>query len=267
VSAGINPQPYSSVTSTPKGTRRELTAPHPVQFVPQPSMTPIQDWLKESIVRVSAYACVSQGAHAHMPVIMRMKTQISILFRIQPPSQPGVEIFDSLPFWSCSFRFQYLSIAYELTQVYNLWHKMKRVYGTHQIEEAIRLYLRKKDWALLDCRINYFDAYQTLYDSKQAEKVTQMLEQLISEVVEDIGRPEDVLGFESADHFMMITSETAAPKIKELLKSRFNSEILAHYSNLNRERGYMLSSDHEKIPFMHLSVGIVIPSEHTGRWK
>jgi hypothetical protein len=163
--------------------------------------------------------------------------------------------------------FQSPSIALEIPGVYNLSWKMKRVYGTHQIEGAIRPYLRKKDWALLDCRIDFFDAYRTLYASQEAEKVTQMLEQLISEVVDEIDGLEVVLGSESADHFVMVTSEIAAPKIKEALKSRFNSEILSHCTNLDRERGYMISSDNEKIPFMHLSVGIVIPSEHTGRWN
>jgi len=38
----------------PNGMRRELTAPHPLQFVPQPSMTNDQPLLKESIARVSA---------------------------------------------------------------------------------------------------------------------------------------------------------------------------------------------------------------------
>ena len=137
---------------------------------------------------------------------------------------------------------------------------MKRVYGSHQIEEAIRPYLRKKDWALLDCRIYPFDIYQTLYGSKEGKNVAQMLEQLLTTIIEEIGATEDVLGFESFDHFVIITSEAVAPKMKETLKSRFNSDVLAHYSPLDRERGYMVSGDNEKIELMHMSVGLVLSS-------
>jgi hypothetical protein len=138
--------------------------------------------------------------------------------------------------------------------------KMKRVYGSHQIEEEIRPYLRKKGWALLDCRIYPFDIYQTFYGSKEGEKVAQMLEQLISKVIEEMGMPEHVLGFESVDHFVIITSEAVASKIKETLKARFNSEVLTHYSTLDREHGYMVGSDNEKIELMHMSIGIFSPS-------
>ena len=147
--------------------------------------------------------------------------------------------------------------SFELSGVYNLC-KLKRVYGTQKIEEAIRPYLRKKDWALLDCQINFFGDYQTLYGPKEAEKVTQMLEELISEVLEKIGGPEDVLGSDSANHFVMITSEIAAPKVRERLKTRFNTDITNHYSAVDRERGYMVGRNNERVLFMHLSVGIVL---------
>jgi hypothetical protein len=60
----MRPQPYSSVTCTPNGTRLELTAPQPLQFVPQPSMTVTQALLNESTARVSADELVNQRDQA-----------------------------------------------------------------------------------------------------------------------------------------------------------------------------------------------------------
>lgn len=77
---------------------------------------------------------------------------------------------------------------------------MKRVYGSHQIEEAIRPYLRKKDWVPIDCRITHFDAYQSLCGSNEADKVTQMLDPLISTVLEKMGASGDVLGSGDANY-------------------------------------------------------------------
>jgi hypothetical protein len=60
----MRPQPYSSVTFTPNGTRCEWTAPQPLQFVPQPSMIVTQALLNESTARVSAADLVNQGDQA-----------------------------------------------------------------------------------------------------------------------------------------------------------------------------------------------------------
>jgi hypothetical protein len=52
----------------PKGTRRDETAPHPLQVVPQPSATNSQALLNEFTARASADARVSQGDHAQITI-------------------------------------------------------------------------------------------------------------------------------------------------------------------------------------------------------
>ena len=135
---------------------------------------------------------------------------------------------------------------------------MKRVFGTLEIEKAVRPYLRRKGWAFLDCRISYFEAYQSFYGAVEADKVSQMFEQLIGKVLEELGTPEDVLGSDAADQFVIITSEAAmALKIKATLKTKFNSEVLTYYSALDREHNYILAENQYKVPLMSLSVGVV----------
>ncbi len=134
---------------------------------------------------------------------------------------------------------------------------MKRVYGTHEIEESLRPYLRRKGWAFLDCKISYFEVYQSCYGAVEADKVSQMVEQLIGKVLEEVGTPEDVLGSDAADHFTIITSESMALKIKETLKGRFNINILTYYSPPDCEHKYILDDNGNKVPLMSLSVGAV----------
>lgn len=56
------------VTSTPKGTRRDETAPQPWQFVPQPSATDPQALSKAWTARAAADVSVSQGDHAQIMI-------------------------------------------------------------------------------------------------------------------------------------------------------------------------------------------------------
>ena len=136
---------------------------------------------------------------------------------------------------------------------------MRKIHGKHQIEEVMRQRIRKKKLlALLDCRIDWFESYQTLYGIKESEKVVQILEQILSSVVDEIGDSENVLGYDTESHFVIITSNAFASKINEALKTRFNTEIVNYYSAIDRQRGYMVHDNNENIPFMHLSIGIAL---------
>jgi len=73
----MRPQPYSSVTFAPNGTRPESIAPQPLQFVPQPSITVPQALLNESTAKFSADDLVSQGDQADNAIKNRVITMLN----------------------------------------------------------------------------------------------------------------------------------------------------------------------------------------------
>jgi PleD family two-component response regulator len=134
------------------------------------------------------------------------------------------------------------------------------------IEEQLRRIIRERGWALLDTRINHFDAFQEVYGFVAGDDVLRFTAMLINELVDQRGSPDDFIGHTGGDHFILITSEGAAEGLRQALKSRFAEEIQTHYSFLDRQQGYMLASDESgqqvKTPLMTLAVGIVSPSSH-----
>src|SRR5574341_805170 len=134
------------------------------------------------------------------------------------------------------------------------------------IEEQLRRIIRKQGWALMDARIDYFDAFKDVYGFVAADDVLRFTAMLIGEVVDELGAPGDFIGHAGGDNFIVICTEEKAATIRQVLKSRFATEVLSQYNFMDREQGYIVtyteSGQPVKTPLMLLSTGLVSPSQH-----
>ncbi len=132
------------------------------------------------------------------------------------------------------------------------------------IEDQLRQIIRKTGWALLDVRINHFEPFKEVYGFVAGDDVIRFTAMLMGEVVDSLGTMNDFIGHAGGDNFIIITTEEAAPQIRERLKARFKEEVLSHYNFMDREQGYILPVGPDgravQTPLMTLAVGIVNPS-------
>ncbi len=133
------------------------------------------------------------------------------------------------------------------------------------IEEQLRRIIRTDGWALMDIRINYYDAFREVYGFVAANDVLRFTAMLLNEVVDELGTPEDFIGHPGDENFVVITAEDAAPAIRARLKERFAEEVKSHYNFMDREQGYITVEENgvaKQVPLMTLSMGIVSPSQY-----
>jgi diguanylate cyclase (GGDEF)-like protein len=134
------------------------------------------------------------------------------------------------------------------------------------IEEQLRRIIRQSDWALMDIRINHFDTFKDVYGFVAGDDVLRFTAMLMGEVVDEHGTSRDFIGHSGGDSFIIISTESNAPKIRQALKGRFSQEVLTHYSFLDREQGYITTIDENgsqvKTPLMDIAVGTVSPSQY-----
>jgi diguanylate cyclase (GGDEF)-like protein len=134
------------------------------------------------------------------------------------------------------------------------------------IEEQLRKIIREQDWALMDIRINHFDPFRDVYGFVAGDDVLRFTAMMIGEVVDETGTSADFIGHAGGDNFIIITTENAAPSIKQRLKERFAEEVQTHYNFIDRDQGYMVAQtgngSSENVPFMTLAIGVVVPSEY-----
>jgi DNA-binding response OmpR family regulator len=134
------------------------------------------------------------------------------------------------------------------------------------IEDQLRQVIRRTNWALLDIRIENYAAFKEIYGFVAADDLIRFTAMLMNEVIDDMGTINDFIGHASENNFLLITTEEASQEIQQRLKARFDDEVLTHYSFIDRERGYLLSSEAAdkpaEIPFMTLAIGMVLSSQH-----
>jgi diguanylate cyclase (GGDEF)-like protein len=132
------------------------------------------------------------------------------------------------------------------------------------IEEQLRRIIREKQWALLDVRVNNFEAFKDVYGFVAGDDVVRFAAMMIGEVVDELGTTSDFIGHAGGDNFIIITTDEAAPKIRQRLKERFANEVQSHYNFIDRQQGFIQAPKAEggveKVGFMYFSAGLVSPS-------
>lgn len=134
------------------------------------------------------------------------------------------------------------------------------------IEDQLRQIINKEGWALIDIRLNYFDAFKEAYGFVASDNILRYTAILIGEVIDEFGTINDFVGHTGNDHFVIITTEECSTAIRENVFERFSEEILTHYNYLDRQKGYIQYSGAgevtEQSPVISISIGIVSPTEH-----
>ncbi len=135
------------------------------------------------------------------------------------------------------------------------------------IEEQLRRIIREKSWALLDLRVNNFEAFKDVYGFVAGDDVLRFAAMLIGEVVDEAGTPNDFIGHAGGDNFIIITTVEAAPAIRQKIKDRFAEEVQSHYNFIDRQQGFIQAPKAEggfdKVGFMTFAAGLVSPDIHS----
>ena len=134
------------------------------------------------------------------------------------------------------------------------------------IEEQLRRIIREDGWALMDLRISHFSAFNDVYGFVAGDDVLRFSAMLLGEIADEYGSPNDFIGHAGGDNFIIISTGESASKIKTVIKERFNEEVQTHYNFMDREQGFIQTTnaagEMDKSPLMEISAGVVSPKEH-----
>jgi DNA-binding response OmpR family regulator len=134
------------------------------------------------------------------------------------------------------------------------------------IEEQLRRIIREQGWALIDTRINHFEAFKEVYGFVASDDVLRFTAMLVNEVVNLVGTLNDFIGHTGGNNFIVITTQEAAENIRKTLKKRFSEEVQTHYNFLDRQQGYIVTTtetgEQSRHPLMTMAVGVVTPAQY-----
>jgi DNA-binding response OmpR family regulator len=134
------------------------------------------------------------------------------------------------------------------------------------IEDQLRQIIRRENWSLMDIRILNYEPFKEVYGFVAADDLLRFTAMLLNEVVDEFGTSNDFIGHAGGDNFVIVTGEEAVLPIQQQLKMRFKDEVLTNYNFMDRERGFVITTDPSgttsEIPLMTLSIGTVSPSQY-----
>lgn len=111
------------------------------------------------------------------------------------------------------------------------------------IQERVRALADEYSWYKIDFVIENFDTFREAYGFMTGEEVLGFTAGLVNEAVQEAGTPDDFIGQRSDTEFVIVTKLANGPKLRDLLERRFNEEVLAFYSFVERDQGYLEVDD------------------------
>ena len=152
--------------------------------------------------------------------------------------------------------------ALERTRQKNLTHPVTNLPTAELINEQYRSLLASSGWALAQVQINGFDTFTHAYGAVVGEEVLKFTALLLSEAVNEQGRPEDFVGqLVVGPAFVLTSAPDVMPQILNKLCERFDAEIGLHYNFKDRKNGLITITDEQgttrQVPLMSLSIGVL----------
>jgi len=128
------------------------------------------------------------------------------------------------------------------------------------LDEQLRRGRERPGWYVLECRIEAFQPFVDQHGFMAGDDVLKFTGQLLREVVDQLGTAEDFIGHPAHSTFVILTGAADAAALAAQLRARFNADVQAHYSYLDREQGYLLlrgaGGEMVQAPLMTMSVTV-----------
>lgn len=120
-------------------------------------------------------------------------------------------------------------------------------------------------WHQLDICLNGFGSFREVYGFLTADESLSLVAVVLTEVITELGTPNDFIGTAQEAQFTAITHAPDAEVIIKALTERFNERVKSLYNFMDAERGYIVLSpgtatEHHE-PLMSLKIVQAKPGE------
>ena len=152
--------------------------------------------------------------------------------------------------------------ALERARQRNLAHPVTNLPTAELINEQYRALISSTGWAMAQIHINGFEMFTQAYGAVVGEDVLRFTALLTSEVVNELGTPDDFIGqMVVGPDFVVTSTHDHLRAISERLCERFDSEVGLHYNYKDRRNGFIAATDEQgaarQVPLMSLSIGVL----------
>ncbi|MBN2304132.1 MAG: response regulator [Anaerolineae bacterium] len=112
------------------------------------------------------------------------------------------------------------------------------------IDDRLNALAGQVGWFRLDVEITGFDVFRDLYGFVTANEALRFAGNLLGEIVNEHGAPDDFVGHRTgSEEFVIVTTQALGPRLNQVLTQRISQELHSFYNFMEREQGYVLIED------------------------
>jgi DNA-binding response OmpR family regulator len=139
--------------------------------------------------------------------------------------------------------------------------------GARLLDEHVRGLSDKQGWTYLELKIEHFEAFREANGFVAADQVLHMVPGLLRDAVLTHGTDQDHMSHPADDHFVLVTFAQNPDALVADLSARFQEAVLAHYSFMDREMGFLTiyrGDEGVQVPLMTMAAMTVPPEQLYG---
>lgn len=145
----------------------------------------------------------------------------------------------------------------------NRWaNPLTGLQGNLEIQAEINHRIAKKQvFAVVYADLDNFKAFNDVYGFANGDTAIKLTAHIISDTVHHYGTTRDFIGHVGGDDFVVITEPECADAICENIIRDFDRKVRELYTQEDREKGYILTTDRQghvrRYSIMSISIGVV----------
>ncbi len=131
--------------------------------------------------------------------------------------------------------------------------------GNIVIMEKVEKRIKRNDkFMLIYCDLDNFKAFNDKYGIHKGDEAIELTGRIFKEAIQEKGKPQDFIGHEGGDDFLILTVSERAKTIAEKIISDFDRQIRKLYDDDDLERDYIIAHARDgsinKFPIMTISL-------------
>lgn len=108
------------------------------------------------------------------------------------------------------------------------------------IDERLAALDGERGWYRIDVTLAEFAAFRDLYGFVTANEALRFAGNLISQIVNEHGGPDDFVGHPTgSEQFVIVTTQARGPQIRRALAARLDGELQSFYGFVERDQGFV----------------------------
>ncbi len=127
------------------------------------------------------------------------------------------------------------------------------------VEELLTQHQEDEDWCVMYVGLEGFEAFDG--NDYDARKVLRFMAYLLTDVVDELGEPDNWVGHPGGNEFIVATQREHANRIRGRLERRFDEEKLGFYDPVDWSRGFTEverpGAGTWRVPIMRLNISLI----------